>query len=111
MPNRDVARLYAAADVFLMPSEEEGFPRVLLEAMVHRLPFVATDVGGVRDVVPASCAASVVADGDMAAFIDRAAASFASAELRVAHARAWDEVRPRFSKSAAISAWRAAVLG
>jgi len=110
VPNREVSRLYAAADVFLMPSEEEGFPRVLLEAMVHRLPFVATDVGGVRDVVPASCASSVVANGDLAAFVERAAALFASAPLREAHVRAWDAVRERFSKTAAIAAWRAAVL-
>lgn len=110
VPNRDVSWLYAAADVFLMPSEEEGFPRVLLEAMVHRVPFVATDVGGVRDVVPASIQSSVVPDGDMTAFVERAVELFRNPELRAAHARAWDEVRDRFSRSAAIAAWRAAVL-
>ena len=51
VPNREVPHYYAAADLFLMPSEEEGFPRVLLEAMASGLPFVATDVGGVRDVI------------------------------------------------------------
>ena len=110
VPNRDISRLYAAADVFLMPSEEEGFPRVLLEAMVHRVPFVATDVGGVRDVVPDSIAASVVPDGDMTAFVDRAVERFRDPALREAHARAWDQVRGRFSRAAAIAAWRAAVL-
>jgi glycosyltransferase involved in cell wall biosynthesis len=50
IPNRKIMELYAAADVFMMPSEEEGFPRVLLESMAMGLPFVATDIGGVREV-------------------------------------------------------------
>ena len=50
VPNRKIMGLYAGADVFIMPSEEEGFPRVLLESMAMGVPFVATDVGGVRDI-------------------------------------------------------------
>ncbi len=50
VPNRKIMELYAAADVFMMPSEEEGVPRVLLEAMAMGIPFVATDIGGVKDI-------------------------------------------------------------
>lgn len=50
VPNREIMDLYAAGDVFIMPSEEEGFPRVLLECMAMGVPFVATDIGGVRDI-------------------------------------------------------------
>ena len=52
IPHRDVAAYFFASDIFIMPSEEEGFPHVLLEAMAAGLPFVATSVGGVRDIVP-----------------------------------------------------------
>ncbi len=52
MPQRDLPPYFWAADVFLLPSEEEGFPRVLLEAMAAGVPYVATDVGGVRAVTP-----------------------------------------------------------
>lgn len=52
VPNIAVKNYFALADVFFMPSQEEGFPRVLLEAMAMGVPFVAYDVGGVRDVVP-----------------------------------------------------------
>jgi glycosyltransferase involved in cell wall biosynthesis len=50
--NTNIPNLLAASDVFLMPSREEGFPRVLLEAMACVVPFVATDVGGVAEIVP-----------------------------------------------------------
>ncbi|MEV4330795.1 glycosyltransferase family 4 protein [Streptomyces sp. NPDC049597] len=51
VPNRDLPRLYAAADAVVMPSYEEGFPRVLLEAMASGTPVVTTDAGGSADVV------------------------------------------------------------
>lgn len=39
------------ADVFLLSSDYEALPLALLEAMAAGLPIVATDVGGVRDIV------------------------------------------------------------
>ncbi|WP_328666605.1 glycosyltransferase family 4 protein [Streptomyces sp. NBC_00322] len=51
VPNRDLPELYAAADCLVMPSYEEGFPRVLLEAMASGTPVVTTDAGGSADVV------------------------------------------------------------
>ena len=53
VPNRELPELYAAADCVLMPSYEEGFPRVLLEAMACGTPVVTTDAGGSADVVGA----------------------------------------------------------
>ena len=48
---RDVPRLLAASDVCLLSSISEGIPLTLIEAMAARLPVVATDVGGVAEVV------------------------------------------------------------
>lgn len=45
---RDV---YAAADVFCLPSFGEGVPVVLMEAMAMRLPVVASAVGGIPELV------------------------------------------------------------
>jgi glycosyltransferase involved in cell wall biosynthesis len=47
----ELRELYHDADVFVLPSEREGMPLVLLEALAMGLPIVATDVPGNRDVV------------------------------------------------------------
>lgn len=48
---RDLATIYAASDVFLLTSRNEGTPVALIEAMASGVPGVSTDVGGVRDVI------------------------------------------------------------
>lgn len=48
--NGEVKDFYAVADIFINPSQNEGFPRVILEAMAFGLPIVATDAGGTRDI-------------------------------------------------------------
>lgn len=47
----DVAPLYRTSDVFLITSDREGTPNVILEAMASGLPIVATNVGGIPDIV------------------------------------------------------------
>src|SRR5262245_980068 len=54
--------LYRSSHLLLHCSWTEGVPQVLYEAFAHRLPVVATDVGGVRDA--AEGAALVVPPGD-----------------------------------------------
>ena len=48
---RDLPVIYAATDVFLLTSRNEGTPVALIEAMASAVPGVSTDVGGVSDVI------------------------------------------------------------
>jgi glycosyltransferase involved in cell wall biosynthesis len=48
---RDVPELLHASDAFVMSSAWEGLPNAVMEAMACSLPVVATQVGGVRELV------------------------------------------------------------
>jgi len=60
----DVQNLMSAADGYLLSSEWEGLPMVLLEAAATSLPIVATDVGGVREIVEHGVTGFVAPAGD-----------------------------------------------
>lgn len=76
----DVPDILGAADVSCLSSAAEGVPMSLLEAMALGKPVVATDVGGVAEVVEAEKTGILVPAGDEKAF--------AKALLRLAADRA-----------------------
>jgi glycosyltransferase involved in cell wall biosynthesis len=48
---KDMPAIYDALDIVVLTSLNEGTPVSLIEAMAHARPVVATDVGGVRDLM------------------------------------------------------------
>jgi len=76
VPNSEIPGLFEASDAFLIPSREEGFPRVLLESWAMGVPAVAADVGAVRDIVPKERHDFVVEEGDIAGFANALVEAF-----------------------------------
>ncbi len=64
----DVAELLAGSHVAVLASKQEGFPLVVLEAMRHALPVLASDVGGIREAVTPEGNGLLVPRGDAPAW-------------------------------------------
>lgn len=62
LPQHELARFYAAADVFVFPSKTDTFGLVLLEAMACGLPVAAYPVTGPLDVIGGSAAGALDED-------------------------------------------------
>jgi glycosyltransferase involved in cell wall biosynthesis len=60
----DVRRLLAAADVVVLPSDREGLPMSVLEALAAGVPVVASAVGGLQSL---GAGVELVAPGDVSA--------------------------------------------
>lgn len=69
--SRETPDWYASADVVALTSDREGTPLALIEAAASARPVVATDVGGVADVVADGQTGFLVAPSDTRAFADR----------------------------------------
>ncbi len=61
---RELSAVCRGADVYVLASHAEAFPRALWEAMAHSLPVVATAVGGIPGVLRDGVHAVLVQPGD-----------------------------------------------
>jgi len=67
----DVPETLAAADAGILCSLSEGFPNAIMEYMAAGLPVVATDVGGVRDLITPDATGYLVPSDDDQAMAQR----------------------------------------
>lgn len=73
---------YRSADVFVLPSYEEGMANVVLEAMASGLPVVTTDIYGNRDLITDQQEGILIPPGDSRALAGALGALAADAGLR-----------------------------
>lgn len=83
----DASRYFAAFDLFVMSSRTEGLPMVMLEAMAAGTPIVATNVGGIPDLISPT-EGMLVRPEDPDALADAMRATLDDREAASARARA-----------------------
>ena len=91
----DIDVLMEAADLLVLPSRREGFPYVLLEALHHRLPVVATRVPGAVDVLPQPWLVPIGDTAALAAAVSRALSD--PARLQTDFNTVWDRAGEELS--------------
>ena len=79
---------YRAANVVLLSSLGEGLPYTLLEAAGTRLPIIASDVGGVREILQDEINGMLIPPGDIGALKTAMLRPASDSELRVRMGRA-----------------------
>jgi glycosyltransferase involved in cell wall biosynthesis len=60
-----MARLYSAADIFVVPSLQDNLPNTALEALACGTPTVAFATGGIPDIIRTGVEGKLVAPGDV----------------------------------------------
>jgi colanic acid/amylovoran biosynthesis glycosyltransferase len=92
-----VSQLFLSSDVFVMPSvihatgERDGIPNVVMEALLHRVPVVATDLPAVKEVIRDGDTGLVVPAGDPVALAGAIQRMTADRESAVETARRGNE--------------------
>lgn len=74
---RELAELFCAAGVFVLPSAAEGLSMSILEAMAYGLPCVASDIPGNRELLEGGALGALVAVGDVDALREAVAEALA----------------------------------
>ncbi len=68
IPNDELKWLFSAADALALCSSREGWPNVLLESLACGTPVIATNVGGVTEIVSSPAVGRVMESRTAAAF-------------------------------------------
>jgi len=71
VPYNEMPRVYLSSSVLLLPSYREGMPRAVLEALALQRPVVASNVGGIPEVVRDGVNGFLARPGNVKLFVKR----------------------------------------
>lgn len=108
---RDIPDILSCIDIFVMPSIAEGLPNALLEAMAMGRPIVATEVGGIPEVMKNGVNGLLVPPRDPIALATAMKGLIGNDRLaaQMGHA-ARDLVQDKFSMRATAQKWQTLYL-
>jgi len=78
----DAISLLKSMDVFALPSFLEGIPRCLMEAMASKIPIVASDIPGTRDIIKHYKTGLLYHNNDVLELVDAIKKYYFNHELR-----------------------------
>lgn len=108
--HRDLPAILAQADVVVLPSEWEGLPLVLIEAMQRGVPVVATNVGGTVEL-GLDNPDVIVTDADWESFVTglrNMADRLRRGAINAVRLHRWTE--SRYGYTAVSTLWKSAIL-
>ena len=108
--SQELAAIMATTDLVVLPSETEGLPLVLLEAMAYGVPFVASDVGAIASLAENNPDVRVVPLDNVA--FAQAVAEMESAirQGNIVGSRLQDYYRARYGHERLARLWSQALL-
>lgn len=111
MPREQISEAFAEADIFVLTSDYEGYPRVLMEAAAAALPAVTTEISGADEALTNGSGGFIVPVRAPQAFVDKCAALIDSQELRsrmgeAARERIRTQLDPATNAPAQLAIWR-----
>jgi glycosyltransferase involved in cell wall biosynthesis len=93
----DVASVMAVCDIFCLSSHNEGMGKVLAEAMALGKPIIASDIGGIRDIVRPGENGFLVPVGNVHAWAEAICRLCHDPEMRRRIGDAGFQLAPRYS--------------
>jgi teichuronic acid biosynthesis glycosyltransferase TuaC len=96
IPHEQLADVYSAADALVLASSREGWPNVLLEAMACGTPVIASNIGGIPELLKSPAAGEMAPERSSRGFATTITKLFHSLPDRAATRRyaenfSWDE--------------------
>ncbi|MEA3213638.1 MAG: hypothetical protein QOE70_6695 [Chthoniobacter sp.] len=111
VPRGEIAAVFADADIFVLTSDFEGYPRVLMEAAAAALPVVSTAVSGSDEAIVEGQTGFVVPVRDLEGVVEKLALLLEGPESRLkmgraarAHIRA--QLDPRTNTPGQVAIWK-----